>query len=570
MVQPRVSTGPSDVSPTSLAGIPRLGSSTDNFVLRNQQLAQEKAQLDMDDNDRFLEAKRQTNGQLDDLQAQRQKARSDGMRRVDEQLDRYNRFVNQYASAEIDPDRWMRGRSENSIGLMAIAAGMRAGEGRNPALDLIESNSRRDVEVQREAIERKGNAAGMVQNAYAMARQMTADRDDAFRLATDAVTERSLRELELIAMSSQNPRLRNALQTSVNAARAQLTQQRVLAAGRSSARYLAGSSGPQGVWTKGEVKPLTLDVGPSGKYYDQIGYFGDQPFLAGTPKEAEEVTNAYSQTQSAINNLSNLRANADKIGLKDDAFVLKSQIAKLAGVDEVFALMEMKDAFGLGVLSGPDLALLEKLTAGGKAKWGDIKALIRRTEVNLEQRFITRSRAKGYKGPIRFDRVEAPPPPPTYDTAFRRVIDPRLSRKDRTASVDAMLVAMDRDAVRDTNGEAVDKQETMALDTRLHTIGTALESVESEREQRQLALAEAERVHKDAPGVSNVEAKRAEFNTVNDVYNRLLHAERQAKTRYKKALKKESIDADSETMLERNEPEAELRRYEDMGRSGNN
>lgn len=487
------------------------------------------------------------NAEMDRLAAQKQADREAGLALAEKRWAEVETMSKRIDEAKVDRGRLWKNMSTGNkilagIGLALSAIGQAKSRqgGQNPALGIIMQAIEDDVADQRAAIDKMGADAGRSRGLYSEILGQTKNRDLAWDLTLAESAQKVQREFEAYALHAGSERAQvqardaaaeiartvaqlreGARQTNYDAVLREHEKQMALlrkarGAGGGGARAAAagvGSSGPQGVWTKGEGKPIEMAVGPGSKFYDQVGYFGDQPFLAGTAEEAEKVTDSYSQTQSAINNLSTLRANADKLGFADDYFITKSEISKMAGVDEVFALMEMKDAFGLGVLSGTDADLLKSLTAGGKAKWGDIKNILRTTEENLEKRFIERSRAKGYKGPIQFNRAERPPPPQSWDKSARHVMDKRLTRKDRMGNIDRMLVGLK-------------SQKEFDAATKANVVSSVLETVTAERVAAKAEL-DAAMAQNDDGGIITadvVEKAKARYSTANAVHGRLTKA----------------------------------------------
>lgn len=530
-------------------GSARIGAAQDLGDIESQELAQVAGILD--DHDTRART----------IEVDQMRAHEEGLKAAEKRAGEIDALAKEYKDTRIDRGRLFTNMSTGNKVLAAIGLGLSAigqaksGQGGvNPALQIILGAVEDDVQAQIVNLEAKGRAVEQQRGLYREMLERLGNKTAAYDMTMAMSAAQAKRQVEIIGAQSQSQKVKLQAQDLsaqlgqyvadkeeyIRRAAAdeeyRLWQMRMaqLKASGAGKKPDPGSTGPQGVWTKGEGGALAMDIGPGSKVYDQIGYFGDQPFLAGTPKEAEEVTNSYAQTQSAINNLSNLRANADKLGFADGLEVLKSDIAKMAGVDEVFALMEMKDAFGLGVLSGPDEVLLRKLTAGEKAKWGDIKKLLKRSEQNMEQRFIERARAKGYKGPVKFNRAESPPPPPTWDKSAKNVMDARLSKQDRLGAIDRMIAGV--------------KREKMALDQPQRFYAEVVDTVKGELDQKKQELDALVEEHGSAagPGQASVvgqdliDRARAEYNTANSVYQRLLKEQDRAS---EKALKQEAREA---------------------------
>lgn len=481
------------------------------------------------------------------VEAERLDAHKQGLAAADKKLAEIDQLGKEFTEGKIDRGRYLANKSTGDrimmgigLGLSVMGQSLMGQGGPNPAVGIIMEAIDKDVADQRYELEKKGKAVELKRGLYKEFLDRLGNKQAAYDMSVAVSAAQTKRQIEIIGAQSQSEKVKvqardlAAQLGQVVADKQELIRQSASAdayrdwqmrlaelkrsgSGRGTAK--PGTTGPQGVWTKGEGKPLPLDVAPGGKNYERVAYFGDQPFLAGTPAEAKEITDGYTQNANAIRQVSSMRASADKVGFADDYVVTKSELAKAFDVDQVFALMNLKNAFGLGVLSGEgensDVNLVKSLLGGGNAKWGDIKGILKRTEQNLEQSFTESARAKGYKGPIRFDRVESPGPPQSWDRSAKNVMDTRLVRQDRIGSIDRMVTGM--------------KREGMALDTQRQTLSGMLETIDAERAQKKAALDQAEQQASEGGVVTAdvLNAARLDYGTADQIYTRLVAAKDQ-------------------------------------------
>lgn len=171
------------------------------------QLALDTWRLKQEDAANIASAQRQA--QVDQ---KRMEAKDRWLTQRQDYLSKYDRLTDEYINTTIDPDRWIKGKSKFERLILALGAGLGAGDRNDPVGDLIDKKVREDVELQKEALERKKTGAAMVQNSWNMAGAMMDDEDSRFVLATAMEKEKVGRELLQIASATRDPQAQIALQ----------------------------------------------------------------------------------------------------------------------------------------------------------------------------------------------------------------------------------------------------------------------------------------------------------------------------------------------------------------------
>jgi hypothetical protein len=382
-------------------------------------------------------------------------------------------MVDRYANFKTDRRRLFKEMSTGdqvlaglSVALGQIAAAMQ-GQVENPALSFIMGRLDQDVQMQMAEHDALGRAIGMKQEEIADFRAVSSSRVGEYNTRMAAHLARLERDVAKIAARTQSETVKanakaftaqlqqkgaqflgdavtadRSFNEQVRARRAQIGMQRQNLVADMKAKGFVPDG--RGGWVVDPQRP-----GPSLKEQEELRYFtaradkeeaeaklkrqqagagpagipgavGDptrggapilnkdgSPWVPPTEKEQQEYRNIIPATQT-------VRRLADLFKLARDKYGGSSKLIGSPEYQEINGLvgsldMEQKDILGLGVITGKDLEILERVR-GGKDPTSfiyDATTGIEKLAERLETRTLERMRAQGFTGEWRPARVSA-------------------------------------------------------------------------------------------------------------------------------------------------------------------
>lgn len=345
-------------APESMDGLSAVkqGYDTQRAAMLEKMLAEEKAQGELQE---VRQSEQQRLEQEYKREQQKQQAQADSVQKA---ATIYTRALDEGARGGIDPDRYYKNQTTGdkvlagiAIALSGVASGMQ-GRGGNMAIDLINQAIDRDIEAQKIDLQQRTISANAKGTMFNMLRQQLQDDKQATEMLRALQTEGAKQKIESI---------KEGLQRTEQKAEAEKLIGQLSIQQQESLQKIAQ-------WRKDQPEYFAEQA-------DKL--VGGKTDAANVPKELRELVipgfgiaqdpQSKKDASTALTNFRGVNSGLSQLieMRQDDKFRIDPEKRAEMATIATDTKLQLKEIAKLGVISGPDMELLNKMIPENPAEW---------------------------------------------------------------------------------------------------------------------------------------------------------------------------------------------------------